>query len=503
MLQQSILASCRTTDGLSGVFEHYATWTTVMDVCRHWRDVAVASPTLWSTIHVQRASYERLHPVLSLQRSSKCPLNVFLDLSANPEDMSPVLAQLPRVQGLHLEGDHRSLCSATRWAVHNLQALAIIGTYHRPDEGRSMWSRPMPAVFGGDLSTLHSLMISRFEKYPDLTLVQLRRLHISDCSYHTRDQFASLLRLLAGVPALEELVFTDTTFRDWSLPGRRVDLSALRKLAFERSTSGTAHLLKCLELPGCVSLSFDIDEMAHPVHDRQYLPWDLSSLHNVEDLTSFNVTVDESRLIIEATGDNAMFLWNSSWSVFDDRDLIGMSDLIDSISVIFSQATSLCLHVCGWHPDYLHQHQWLRKILAASTNVLSLFLVAGNGYLAQKLLAAFDAEQEDEEQDGDVLCPYLQELHVDVPGFEVYGDLLQILYWRNSEEPLSKLCVHMLLPPGSAGRVGPKSSLHRRIEDDLELLGDYADDVVVKRRSDMPVLARTVSRAMAPEVCCV
>ena len=81
--------------------------------------------------------------------------------------------------------------------------------------------------------------------------------------------------------------------------------------------------------------------------------------------------------------------------------------------------------------------------------------------------------------------------------------MLQILCWRNSEEPLSKLCMHTLLPPGSAGHVGPKSSLHRRIEDDLELLGDYADDVVVKRRSDMPVLARTVSRAMAPEVCCV
>lgn len=75
------------------------TWLSVAHVCRHWRDIALASPRLWSHVDVKREDRTKAF----LRRSKRVPLTIrHFHRSNSAEAMQLIFENISRVQVLSL-----------------------------------------------------------------------------------------------------------------------------------------------------------------------------------------------------------------------------------------------------------------------------------------------------------------------------------------------------------------------------------------------------------------
>ncbi|KAM5544291.1 hypothetical protein V8D89_001951, partial [Ganoderma adspersum] len=176
-------------------------WMKLMLVCRHWRDVAVATPALWRTIDVKKTSFNWME--LALTRSGDATIDVSFPSDVNKEHASLLQPHCHRLRSLRVRS--WSLC-ALPLISSTLPALETLETYRNLDGDRNR-----PSNLGITRARFPSLRCLRlvWTVIPqDASFyTPLRRLALVRCPF--KASLEEFVELLAGCPDLEYLELND------------------------------------------------------------------------------------------------------------------------------------------------------------------------------------------------------------------------------------------------------------------------------------------------------
>ncbi|KAI0338721.1 hypothetical protein BDW22DRAFT_1422790 [Trametopsis cervina] len=217
----------------------WATLATASLVCRHWREVALATPALWADIPVPPPHGDFIPTQLA--RSGNYPLNV--QFSA---PVSPALLDLPLVQNVFKES-HR-IRRLTVWVqtdskdiqpwlenATRLETLDIMSRDGQNNNPRSV--REFPLLCDSHTPHLETLTLSNWARWPTGPLRTLRYLVLDfEHNISTADLTNGLMAVLAAnAHSLEEIVaFGISSFAGGveipDLGVSPVDMRALKRL---------------------------------------------------------------------------------------------------------------------------------------------------------------------------------------------------------------------------------------------------------------------------------
>ncbi|KAI0062248.1 hypothetical protein BV25DRAFT_1825681 [Artomyces pyxidatus] len=259
-------------------------------VCHHWRQVALAFPALWSTIHLRDgAIYDFQFAALCLERSKHAALSVVITTLFRGVQIANFFApHAYRIQEISVLVPFKYSCtkvpaylsSTCSFPAPKLRTLrlctAMWGSFDCP---------VLPALFGGSIHEVTHLQIESFSSWPGHTFGRLTHLALgSQSQYEKRSSMEEFLDLLEANPRLEELLLDDAgpgfDARD-SRP--RINLPQMRLICFITSSSERAlpaRVLSHLTLPEECSIRVNRD--MNPSRFDELLPSpfpsDLSSL---------------------------------------------------------------------------------------------------------------------------------------------------------------------------------------------------------------------------------
>lgn len=213
----------------------------VSQVCRHWRTVALETPSLWTKIEIScmdQSPYEKV--TAFLERSKSLPLDIYID-SEPPDDLSDdedvpeelskvdldrllalLVPHVPRWGSLEVhvgsyEHMYTILKAVSDPSVPPAAQLRDLQLYHHEesDDDDTTFSKPEYSdhftLFSGSAPQIRS--ISLWGVHVDWTQSWLRSPHLVELelAYHTQDvrahwsTFSAMLR--AAAPTLEKLCF--------------------------------------------------------------------------------------------------------------------------------------------------------------------------------------------------------------------------------------------------------------------------------------------------------
>ncbi|TRM57736.1 hypothetical protein BD626DRAFT_513896 [Schizophyllum amplum] len=257
----------------------------IMYVCRHWRDVARGSPSLWSVVDVCKVTDGPggTPPSLGdvgeefLRRSGSVPLTVFYISRMEETIFTSAFHDLERIirshgdRVAHLHAcipDSRMLSPMLSWPEPSLRSLTLCMVYEGGDEGETS-SDPL---FAGEAPLLRKLAVSNHlpsriqRSVADLTHITLQ--HIPQISLGD-----GLLDMLERNHRLEYLLIAEPVVRPetpWLTPTaestRSISLPSLRQLYFNGIPMGDSwllHILSSLRVPE------SCDFRAKPRRDEQ------------------------------------------------------------------------------------------------------------------------------------------------------------------------------------------------------------------------------------------
>ncbi|ESK97892.1 hypothetical protein Moror_17321 [Moniliophthora roreri MCA 2997] len=307
-----------------------ATTYNLSRVSSHWRAIVIASPQLWSSIHIQGIHVLRRNLAflvdLYLRHSKSYPLKISLDALDNfhlsdVEGLHPhslqvmncLMKHAHRVQDLSLEMSRYSV-------LHNMDfqgvSFDILRSFRAgyvlvedASPSRSFWdalARSGPTFSHLSIETESSLLDTFF---PCEQLVSLT----FQPTILGLDGLLGFLRVLRRFTRLEVLEMTELDWRDASpeLPAFPVELLSLRKLSLSPFTpfTGLSHLFSSLILPSLRVLEICTHR--------------LQSQHNFDaPLEAFIVMLSRSAASLER-----LVLRTRSIRIFDSR----MSEVLQSL----------------------------------------------------------------------------------------------------------------------------------------------------------------------------
>ncbi|KAF7794952.1 hypothetical protein EIP86_006095 [Pleurotus ostreatoroseus] len=241
-------------------------WVRITHVCHHWREVALTSPRVWSTIFVTGSSC--VDEMLS--RSKKVPLDVFAGYSisrvGSTEKIRTVLRQLERIRRLELHYSPSIKLGDLPTAAPLLKTLLIKGADESslsPSGNNFMdaFERcDMPILECLELTYSKMLWTSRLLR-PTLTSLVFGHAR-SAASSHT--SLFTVLRTLDSMPLLQRLDIRNVLPRvnEASEVANIIHLVTLDRLSDLRVTDwglSCAQLLSNLSFPGNTALIFDCE----------------------------------------------------------------------------------------------------------------------------------------------------------------------------------------------------------------------------------------------------
>ncbi|KIM46900.1 hypothetical protein M413DRAFT_23229 [Hebeloma cylindrosporum] len=238
------------------------------NICKHWREVALFTPSLWNHIYfdieaTQSNSWSYLPSPSVLLRSHPVPLHmtIFVDprnaCNSDPKDFFNALQTVTnRVETLQISWECQykrgfGMLHALRHPFPRLTSLAL---QFRDNSLANMRPDPLPAaIFGGELPQLRRLSLWFYtcwsqHKFPKLT-------HISLHEQLVRPSVNEFLDILESAPCLEFLFLWEAGPRIVQgdiLPRRTISLPALRFAQFASKASDdryNARILECLNIP--------------------------------------------------------------------------------------------------------------------------------------------------------------------------------------------------------------------------------------------------------------
>ncbi len=343
--------------------------TSLVSVCRHWRQLCLGFARLWSHIPAIRDTPDRVYSklvTLYLRRSTLVPLQMSVVLpevdGSNTTAATALLrSHSHRIQEIYLEhtGNRNRLSASVLLDVIShpaplLDCLVIAlsnRTLFHP------WPS-MPILFCGEMHNVRALALqTSYAFYPGNSLENLAHLRLSFSFSEPLLRLQPLLRFLHNTPQLETLwiarcgnvhVAEKTNYRPLRL-GRlhTISLSADPYVAFP--------LLSLLNVPSCAKLhlpSPDLpcdSEVDFPLHLDHRLLDRLSRLTAAFDVTSLDI-MDIRNSILDAPPSR-----RSGYYIIADGQRSGLWILLDTF--VASQAIAPSLQA-------LHQSLPLRHVAA-------------------------------------------------------------------------------------------------------------------------------------------
>ncbi|KAH9920448.1 uncharacterized protein B0H18DRAFT_881075, partial [Fomitopsis serialis] len=268
-------------------------------VCAHWRDVALRTPHLWTSIALTQVSHvPRARAYVA--RSARLPFHILFDTSAEAdyvpshsifrdeflpafEPLKPHIARwaslILRVRDIHCKRHARTVLS-TVGPAPQLRALEL---WHIEDWGNveRLWGHvgpPPVVVFNGALPALTRLsLIGVNIQWSEAASPFLRALTELELGVHSDDvriPFDRWLDVLARSPALERLSLHYSGPRlaaaPWRLPDGPVHLPRLRDLKLaDLDVSYACALLRTFVAPAVRRLHLELGFMDSP---QDYTP---------------------------------------------------------------------------------------------------------------------------------------------------------------------------------------------------------------------------------------
>lgn len=238
-------------------------WVRVTEVCKHWRAVALGSPSLWSYIVV--SSHQGVQCMLV--RSQATPLHVrcvsFEDMSwlglRDPDlklALGRITDQFPRVRALEISTDKlpRSLdslyCQVT---AAELRSLPIPGTGVR-DFGIPCTRWPLPVLERLAISSPLSVSLK------SLLRKSLKHLTLESRPHANPPAVAESLPLLEAIrelPSLHSLVLRLDKYTGSLEASRHISLPQLQTLVVSGHSAHCIDVLTSLDIPTTASITID------------------------------------------------------------------------------------------------------------------------------------------------------------------------------------------------------------------------------------------------------
>ncbi|KAJ7057646.1 hypothetical protein C8F01DRAFT_320270 [Mycena amicta] len=231
-------------------------------VCQRWKDIAVQSPELYSTLEFPWA-LRRVCFFEQLKRSGDAPLRIHIGRLEDREVMDTLMANAHRLARLQIGGTVESMLALVQKLVEHsfplLYDLRLAVTRMREDEhdDGDMASIPLlpSAVFDGRIPNLRRLELVAFEP-PWTALRSLRYLKINSKNaplMHPLD-FNGLLALLSACPELIDVALDVAV-----APERRdlystIRLPRLERLMLREQPRTLQDLLHFVLVPGTTRL---------------------------------------------------------------------------------------------------------------------------------------------------------------------------------------------------------------------------------------------------------
>ncbi|KAJ3763672.1 hypothetical protein EV360DRAFT_33014 [Lentinula raphanica] len=278
----------------------------VSHVCRHFREVAIESPLLWTTIHYHAGTSLSMAKSW-LERSKGHPLQIEIDCHGpddeededdeEEESQSNSENEDATAKSKHLTKDQISelmdilIPAVNRWQIFSVQAnyyesihlilerfskcssaplLEVLELYHYEDcEEFEHFSPPELStkftIFGGDAPKLKSVALWGVHIDWDTCLTLLSDLHDLELAYHANDvrpSFQTFSSIITGSPELETLSLClsgpSGSASDWG--DTPIDVSSVKSLTLcHHEAAYVEALLPLLHLPNVTELYLDYD----------------------------------------------------------------------------------------------------------------------------------------------------------------------------------------------------------------------------------------------------
>lgn len=252
--------------------------SSLMLVCRYWRDVVVNSPELWANICI--SPHDSLQKARrKLARSKSVPLDITVNFTPRAENATGVMENIIRAMDLlrpslwrarsfRLSVPNRPQAHAALMRCKEdaplLEALSIC-IFHSMQEDH--YSSPCLPLFNGHTPRLHSCSFTSFNFGWDRQIVSgLRVLQLGGYWNGFSPSVDKLLEMLRGCPHLEELALRNMSDADPEasvhsepepMSNKRVKLPRLTKASFYYSGNLRVRmLLSQISFPALESLEF-------------------------------------------------------------------------------------------------------------------------------------------------------------------------------------------------------------------------------------------------------
>lgn len=274
-LLASIFDLCR-TEPIRGKDEGYkAWWTSIVLVCRQWRDVLLDSPLLWTGILFHRIDLAEL----MLQRSKNAPISIYHDFS---------------LDYTHSAGHEDAVQYALEHHIYHAGEVDLSAPTLTFFDIAKLLRKPAPELttlrlicVGGIGTGYTKGLITRdllAESAPRLRSISLRGIcipldsallspklcHLSLNDILPQQSFSAeqLVYLLRDLPLLETLriqysregahSFTEKQIEAYPIPEAPIVLSKLSTLAFCATTKYTVTVMRNIVIPPCAKTTFQI-----------------------------------------------------------------------------------------------------------------------------------------------------------------------------------------------------------------------------------------------------
>ncbi|KIM82282.1 hypothetical protein PILCRDRAFT_474910 [Piloderma croceum F 1598] len=235
----------------------------VSHVSTFWRDVAIDTPSLWTTVLVHPTQPSELMQIY-LSRSKTYPLDVvvnhgaggFVDISEACLNM--IISHVDRLRSLHVAGPindiYRTLSLFHHLAAPQLKELVL--------RGRGLEWQPYdraPHIFAGGAPALSSLRLNGIGLRTCLPpLSAITSMSLYDLQLSGLWKYQHFLTVLSSTPLLAELSIHGLLVDHWEAHANGpVQLHSLRSLWLSGLDTHVSHILYSLSLPHIKFLSLN------------------------------------------------------------------------------------------------------------------------------------------------------------------------------------------------------------------------------------------------------
>ncbi|KAG6909753.1 hypothetical protein DXG01_015469 [Tephrocybe rancida] len=227
-------------------------WTTILNVCSHWRRVALDTPNLWSFIQLRALTPWLL---IMIARSQSAPLDLKIDVDYNSmlEVVNKVaLTEIHRIRDLSVELFELSLNSISPFltqAAPILERLKIRTQTQAPVGHAANNVLPEPFL-GGNAPRLRSLHLDSVSMVKDFSMLsKLTTLTLRDTVYTARPSLDEFIETLNKMPNLVnlELSYACNFIPDNDKSHTKAHLPQLRSLILADNYPTCTTLLSCLD----------------------------------------------------------------------------------------------------------------------------------------------------------------------------------------------------------------------------------------------------------------